>query len=260
MRVAPFVALAFSTGGLMIVLLALAIGLMLRPRSWLVRAAMLAAIVWYFVISIYPVPRYVGALWSAPFAPLTKSDVPAGRTAIALLGSGAFTAVDWKRGRAAIPDPIGLSRTLEAARVYQLIEPEWVISSGGLVNPRSPDISPGVAMQETLVRLGVPASRIIVKDEALDTHDEALNVMGLVSSLGLQHVVLVTSGIHMRRALATFRATGVPAIPAPAREDPPGRFALWRNRYLPTQVGLYESSLVAHELVGFVYYGYRGWR
>jgi uncharacterized SAM-binding protein YcdF (DUF218 family) len=258
MRLASLFTLAFSTGGLLIVLLILALGLLLLPRSRVMRAVMVCTIAWYFLISIYPVPRYVSTLWSAPFAPLSKSDVPAGRTAIALLGSGAFTALDWRNGRAAIPDPIGMSRTLEAARVYRLIEPEWVISSGGLVEPGSPEISPGVAMQETLVRLGVPASRVIVKDEALDTHDEALNVARLVSSLGLQHVVLVTSAVHMRRALATFRAAGVPAIPAPAREER-GRLR-WRLAFLPSEPGLYEASLVAHELLGFAYYGYRGWR
>jgi len=259
MRLATLFWLAFSTGGLLIVLFVLAIGVLLLPRARFLRATIVCVIAWYFVISIYPVPNYVASLWSAPFVALTKNDVPAGRTAIALLGSGAFTAVDWQNRRTVVPDPIGLSRTLEAARVYRLIEPEWVISSGGLVNPGSPDISPGVAMQETLVRLGVPASRIIVKDQALDTHDEALNVARLVSSLGLEHVVLVTSAIHMRRAFATFKAAGVPVIPAPAREDAGGRLS-WRIAYLPSEVGLYEASHVAHELFGFAYYGLRGWR
>ena len=57
MRFASLFNLAFSTGGLLIVLLALSIGLLLIPRSRVVRAAMLCAVAWYSLISIYPVPR-----------------------------------------------------------------------------------------------------------------------------------------------------------------------------------------------------------
>ena len=184
--------------------------------------------------------------------------MPPGRVAVVLLGSGSYTALDWTNNRTAVPDPIGLARTLEAARVYKLIDPAWVISSGGLVSRRSVSVPPGEVMKDTLLRLGVQASRVIVKDLAIDTHDEAMHVSKLLPSLRVDHVVLVTSGVHMRRAAATFRAAGVAVIPAPAREDLPGRQS-WMTKYLPTEYGLFEAALVGHELAGWVYYRLRGW-
>ena len=156
-----------------------------------------------------------------------------------------------------MPDPIGLARTLEAARIYKLIEPAWVISSGGLPR-RSMSVPLSEVMKDTLVRLGVDASRVIAEDLAIDTHDEALNVVKLLPSLRVDHVVLVTSGVHMRRAAATFRAAGVAVIPAPAREDLPGRPSSM-TKYLPTEYGLFEAALVGHELAGWVYYKLKGW-
>jgi uncharacterized SAM-binding protein YcdF (DUF218 family) len=100
-------------------------------------------------------------------------------------------------------------------------------------------------MRDALVRLGVPASRVILKDDAGDTHDEAQNVARLLPGLHVDHVVLVTSAVHMRRARSTFRAAGVSVIPAPAREDKPVMLG-WRMAYLPSERGLHEASLHAH--------------
>jgi uncharacterized SAM-binding protein YcdF (DUF218 family) len=63
----------------------------------------------------------------------------------------------------------------------------------------------------------------------------------------------------MRRAVATFRAAGLSPIPAPARDDKPGGLA-WHLRYLPSQRGLFEASIVGHEILGFAYYTMQGWR
>jgi uncharacterized SAM-binding protein YcdF (DUF218 family) len=250
--------LAFSVSGLLTLLAAICAWLLIRPRSRPPRMILLVVVIWYCTVGIYPIPHALGHLWSREFAPLTRSDVPPGRVAIVLLGSGSFTAVDWAGNRAVIPDPIGLERALEAARLWALLDPAWVISSGGPASRGSSDFTSGEAMRDALVRLGVPASRVILKDDAADTHDEAQNVAGLLPGLHVDHVVLVTSAVHMRRARATFRAAGVSVIPAPAREDEAGILG-WRMKYLPSERGLYEASLTAHEVLGAAYYRLRGW-
>jgi uncharacterized SAM-binding protein YcdF (DUF218 family) len=258
-RLAYLLSFAFSIGGLLLLLIVLTVVLLIRPRSRVARWALLLMVLGYTVISIYPIPHAVNERWCGPFAPLTKAGVPPGRAAIVVLGSGSFTAVDWSNQRAAVPDPIGLARTLEAVRIHALIDADWIISSGGPPEPGSTDYSAADAMKEMLVRLGVPTPRVITKGASHDTHEEALTVARLLPTLHVDHVVLVTSPVHMRRATATFRAAGVEVIPAPAREDFTRRLS-WRMRYLPSERGLYESALVAHEMLGFVYYGLKGWR
>lgn len=258
MRFANLFNLAFALRGLLLLLIVMCAWLLLRPRSRLARGTLVLVVVWYTVISIYPIPHAVAKYWGRGFAPLDRSDVPPGRVAVVVLGSGSYTVLDWADGRTAVPDQIGLARTLEAARVSKLIDPAWVISSGGWVSRRSMSVPLGEVMKETLLRLGVDASRVIAKDLALDTHDEALHVARLLPSLRVDHVVLVTSGVHMRRAAATFRAAGVAVIPAPAREELLGRPSLM-SKFLPSEYGLFEASLVGHELAGWVYYRLKGW-
>ena len=111
-------------------------------------------------------------------------------------------------------DTIGAERTLEAARVYRLIHPDVVISSGGVIEPEQPEDPAGQTMKDGLVQLGVPADRIIVEGASTNTRDEAVTVAEMLPSLAIKHVVLVTSAIHMRRAVGSRSRSKVETIEA----------------------------------------------
>jgi uncharacterized SAM-binding protein YcdF (DUF218 family) len=246
----------FSTGGVVSALLAAVAWVLIRPKSHAARLGLAAVALGYTLVSIYAVPHAVEHWIGAPFHPLTHADVPSDRSVVVLLGSGNYRRLDWSDLKSSILDPIGLERTLEAARVYRLIQPDFVISSGGLIEPDIGEDPVGDTMKDTLVRLGVPADRVIVERESTNTRDEALLVKGMLPSLHVQHVVLVTSAIHMRRAVGMFRAVGVETIPAIARQPD---YVEPLRRYLPSDQGLRTSGLVVHELAGLTYYWLKGW-
>ena len=60
-------------------------------------------------------------------------------------------------------------------------------------------------MKTALVELGVPADRILLESTSQVTHDEAVLTARMLRDLEITSCVLVTSNLHMRRALATFR-------------------------------------------------------
>jgi uncharacterized SAM-binding protein YcdF (DUF218 family) len=61
-------------------------------------------------------------------------------------------------------------------------------------------------------------------------------------------VLLVTSAVHMPRALAEFRAAGVDALPAPAPALGPARGGL--GAWLPEPRALERSRDALYELLG----------
>jgi uncharacterized SAM-binding protein YcdF (DUF218 family) len=63
----------------------------------------------------------------------------------------------------------------------------------------------------------------------------------------------------MRRAMATFRKTGIQATAAPA--DFQGHTPLFDSLldFLPNTDALAETSNVLKEMIGLVYYRLRGW-
>jgi uncharacterized SAM-binding protein YcdF (DUF218 family) len=252
--VTAFVWYFFSVGGLVVFLLAATVWLRVRPQSANARRFLLLVAVFYTAASLYGISYGTGRLLVIGLGPLQRSDVPPGRTAIVLLGSGSFTVHDWDNTRFSIMDRPATSRVLEAVRVFRLVDADWIISSGGLVDPDDTDEPAGETMRDALVQLGVPPSAILVETKSRNTHDEAVIVASMLPSMEVDHVILVTSDIHMRRSLGAFRAQGIDAVPAIARF--PDLDVPWA---LPSDDGLHAAAAVAHEILGLAYYSVRGW-
>ncbi len=247
----------FSTGGVVLALFGGAAWLWSRPGSRMARLFLVAAAVFYTLASTLGVTSAAGRVLALGFRPFQISDVPSGATAVVVLGSGGFTARDWSGNRFAVPDPSAATRVLEALRVFKLIEPEWIICSGGRLDAAGPNEPTGRTNGNTLLQLGVPESRLVVDITPRTTAEEAAAVTSRLRSLGISHAVLVTSGTHMRRARGAFRAQGFEVVPAVARSS---NVDLSRRYWwMPSGVGLDEGATVAHEVLGLAYYRARGW-
>lgn len=257
-RADDLVRFLLSLSGLATTLLAGVLWLSLRPSASGPRRYLAVVICAYLLMCTYGVNYLAGRLLSFGFHPFSKADVPAGPTALVLLGSGSVTARDWDENRYSVVDPNSQLRVIEAARVYHVANPKWVISSGGGYGNRAgPASAAGVVMRDDLVALGVPGERILIEYQSGDTRDEATLIRPMLTQLGIDRVILVTSELHIRRAIGVFRAVGIDAVPAKAR----GRFDAmpWYRWIMPTNEGLAEAELVAHEVLGIPYYWLRGW-
>jgi len=115
------------------------------------------------------------------------------------------------------------------------------------------------AMRAVAQRLGVPADRIVEETESRDTKDHPRKLKPL---LGESPFLLVTSGTHMPRSAALFRAAGYDPIlaavdlqiwPTPGVYDPyrPGLF-------IPRVAGLELTSTALHEIAGLAWSRWRG--
>lgn len=248
----------FSSAGPVVVLSIVAIWLWRRPASRGARRLAAGGAIVYLVASLAIVPYGVSCLLTIGYHQLRAADVPAGRNAIVVFGGGDRLIQGWT-DTLTVTTPVEAERVLEAARVFRLIAPDWIISSGGRVIENDPGAPSAATMKDELVRLGVPADRIVLEDRSRSTYENAAFVAPLLKSLRIEHTVLVTSGSHMRRAIGVLRSAGIDAIPAvaPSGELPTGRF-VW---IVPTRIGLEWSGSLAHEVAGIPYYWLRGrWR
>jgi len=256
---ADLVRYTLSAGGVIVIFLIASLWIFFLDRSRrLGRATLVVALVFALLatsgLQIIIARAIVGSL-----VPFQRAHAVAGlRTAIVILGSGSTMVEDWDGRTLAASDTAAMSRVLEASRVFRLIDPALVISSGGDPHPERGNPPTGETMRTLLMDIGVPADRIMVETQSKTTREEALVVAPMLTAQGIQQVVLVTSETHMRRSLGTFRAVGINAIPAIAQEYSRMRTKLI-DLVLPTEKGLSFASANAHEGLGTAYYWVRGW-
>ena len=63
--------------------------------------------------------------------------------------------------------------------------------------------------------LNVPEDALWYETKSLNTYENALHTRQILDKNGISHIVLVTSAVHMPRALALFEKQGFSVIPAP---------------------------------------------
>ncbi|CAK6688432.1 YdcF family protein [Synechococcus sp. BA-124 BA4] len=198
-------------------------------------------------------------------AALTPAPVPVG-DAIVVLGGGL---------RAALPPRTGVEvneagdRLLSGIRLLREQRAPLLLLSGGRVSFSSGDPAPAEALsaRSLALELGVPADRLLLSDQARTTAEEAKDLRRIGLSRGWRTVLLVTSALHMPRALASFRRqSGFEVVPVACDYLLPARdqlgtptvgsvmLSLW-----PDAGSLLLSSLAIKEHLGLLVYQLRGW-
>ena len=92
----------------------------------------------------------------------------------------------------------------------------------------------------------------------INTHDEAVAFRKLARSQGWSKVLLVTSALHLRRAVALFKQQGIEVTPVAADFQalgvPPDPFSPF-----PREHRLFLMTLYLHEKIGWWVYRLRRW-
>lgn len=87
-----------------------------------------------------------------------------------------------------------------------------------------------------------------------NTFENALESAELLRAANIGHVILVTHGYHMRRAIWSFEQMGVTVTAAPMGLTTLGYQGRTVHAYLPSAQGLYLSSLALREHLGYLWY------
>ena len=146
--------------------------------------------------------------------------------------------------------------TLRLAALYP--DARVVFTSGPLQEPGKGRLETQMAVgTQILQNSGIAASRISYEQRSRDTCDNAFNTFALVRPRAGENWVVVTSAIHMPRAIACFRAAGWPNVIA----QPADYWALsgaWDLGSFQVTQNLALLDLGLHEWLGLMYYRVTG--
>jgi uncharacterized SAM-binding protein YcdF (DUF218 family) len=201
------------------------------------------------------------SLWAVALVPVADrlmSGLEKGQTmprplagdVLILLGGGLYDEVLDLSGKGA-PAAESLARLVTAARAQETLQVP-IIVSGGKVFAGKP--AEAEVIRRFLIDLGVPAGMIIIEDQSRDTVENARFSGAICTRRGLHKPLLVTSALHMERAVRAFAKERVKVVPLPvnllARER---RHYVWAE-YLPDPGALRCTSLALHEYLGLLFY------
>jgi len=189
-----------------------------------------------------PVGSHAIAHWVERYPPLDRS-VPVAADAVVVLAGGIRRDAPVAGQATLMPEPLErLAGGVETARATHLP----MLLSGGRVEP---GVAEADVMQSVLVQaFGVEARWL--ERRSRTTRENARESAKILLPLGLRRVVLVTSALHMPRAVREFEAAGFTVIAAPTGIDAPGPCVASLHCWLPHGDALAQSHAALYELLG----------
>ncbi len=243
--------------GFFCLLLVLALLLRLGGGRFLPRLLVFVATAVLVTASIPRVAQYTAAYLENQYPPVPVGALP--RAEVAVMLGGVLALPKPPRIRAEL---VGSSdRLLHVYRIARQGKANQVYLVGGNVfdgyfRGRESEFS-----RLMLREWGMPENRMAIGNISRTTHQNALEARDYLAEKGFinEPVILVTSALHMPRAVETFRTAGVRVIPASTdvlvtEATEPSVF-----NWIPSAAALQLTTRALHEIVGLQYYRWRGW-
>ena len=232
-------------------LLVLLVLLLVAARSYrlhrrrLGRVLMLLAVLLFVGVGCGPIPHVMlGGLQSAYETDPGIEWAP--RNAIVLLGAGTVGPGD----EALQPSFFANGRIVRAAQLYNACKLagkacHLFVSGGDSQDHGEPE---SIVYGRALRKLGIPAADLTLETRSMTTWQNAQFVRPLLVQYAPQHIVLVTSGVHLQRSLLYFAHFGM--TPQPVAGD-------WvRANWIPLPVSwnFVVTDSAIHEYLGILRY------
>lgn len=205
-------------------------------------------------------------------AALTPNPIPKA-DAILVLGGGLKPAL---APRAAVEVSEAGDRLLTGLRLFRQNKAALLITSGAQVsfNSNDPALPEALSARNLAIELGIPAKNILTNPNSRTTAEETKAIAKLGKQKGWQRILLVTSAIHMPRALASFNKhvstnpgaqQAIEVVPVSCDYQLPSKqnrgslsLAGGLEKLVPDAKDLYLSSLVIKEYLGLFIYQLKG--
>lgn len=222
--------------------------LFFRRRFREAKALLLFGIILLVVLSVGPVSNLLISPLESSYAPLDGDKLPQKIGYVVVLGGG-LAGDDRDPARADL-SRASLARLVEGVRVHKLCRGSKLVLSGGKVFGQ---ISESEVMAQKARSFGVKEEDLVLEDNSPDTETQARLVKSLVKD---SRFIMVTSAVHMPRAMGLFRKEGLEPVAAPADFSPRG--GTDPRRFLPQVASLGKSTEAINEYLGMAWSKFRG--
>ncbi len=238
---------------LALALLVVAIAFSLFSWHKIAKAALALAVIWPLLWSLPLTSLWLGGYLEQQYPYKNPTALPQAEAIVVLGGHTANSRRNWFADYDA--GQIVL-RTDTANALYKAARAPQIIVSGAALDG---GVSEATIMANALERAGVNSKDIIAEKRSLTTRENALYTAELLQQKGIQNFLLVSSALHMPRAMASFQGLGLhpTAAGSPPQITIPEGTDYWF--WLPSMRALYASKTIIKEYLALFVYKLRGW-
>lgn len=166
---------------------------------------------------------------------------------IVILGGGIIPQTP-RNGSGELSDS-AMKRVYEGFLLYKNLQVPIVVTGGKLLGTEIPEAQ---IMKEELLKMGVNPNDIYVEPLAKNTNQNAEFTLKLLEDFEIQRIYLITSAIHLTRAMNYFNSyTNIDIVPVPTDYKVSREKLKWYD-YLPDMRSLEATSSAWHEYLGLI--------
>ncbi len=150
-------------------------------------------------------------------------------------------------------------RLVFGARLYRLGKSPIILISGGNAAGAGTMQAESIHAAALMRSWGIPADAILTETESVNTYENAVFTKLMLNQYDLKTVLLVTSALHMPRALATFETAGIETTPAATDFETSVPVASGLAAWIADPAALEGTTRALKEYIGRLVYRQRGW-
>lgn len=148
---------------------------------------------------------------------------------------------------------VGGDRIMLGLRLWLEGKAPLIILTGNYSDRNDSIKSEAFYTRKMLNLMGVPESAIQIEEQSRNTAEHIQYLRPILLQKNVKSILLVTSSMHMPRAMEQFANLDISVFPTPANRWITDERTIVENKWLPAAVNLYGSSNALREYMGIYY-------
>ena len=155
----------------------------------------------------------------------------------------------------------GVDRIWQAIQLYKKKKINKIVITGDSGYVLKEGLHEAKQLRQDLISMGIPEEDIIVENKSRNTHENAHQTRLIFEKKGFskQNHLLITSSMHMRRALACFEKEGISCSPFTTDHYSIHNESISLTEFIPSQNAFAMWDKLIKEWAGYTMYNIMGY-
>lgn len=162
---------------------------------------------------------------------------------IAVLGGGAVSGVPDVEGEGALAAP-GMNRLATGMRLQRMLGVPLIVSGGQVFKDSGGEAE---IAKRVLISMGINENMVYTDTKALNTRQNAQNIIAASKEKGWKRIIVVTSALHMPRAMQNFAANDMEVTAYPCDYLSSGKIVISPFSFVPQAYALDLTAMALKE-------------